>query len=209
MIDEKSKIHFLNKILSSPGFCKTNRYKELLSYHVQAEIDGKSVKETGIAIDLFNKDDSFDPSDDTIVRVTVLNIRKKLAHYYFTDGVTDAIRIEIPKGTYDVIFSQVKPSQKITWNKRRRYLFSFQILLLVFFILGAAYLYTENRSLKSQFYPIKKDNPIWSEFINSEVPTSLVLGDYFFMYEMQDNRRIFVRDARVNSMEEFDEKKFC
>lgn len=206
MIDEKSKIHFLNKILSSPGFSKTNRYKELLKYLVHAEIDGKPVKETSIAIDLFDKDDSFDPAEDTIVRVTVLNIRKKLAHYYFTDGATDTVRIEIPKGTYNIIFNQVKHPRKISWNKRRKYLFSFQVLLLVFFILGATYLYTENRSLKSQFYPVKKDNPIWNEFINSDVPASLVLGDYFFMYQIQDNRRIFVRDSRVNSMEDFDEE---
>ena len=206
MIDEKSKIHFLNKILSSPGFCKTNRYKELLKYLVHAEIDGKSVKETSIAIDLFNKDDSFDPAEDTIVRVSVLNIRKKLAHYYFTDGATDTVRIDIPKGTYNVIFNQIKHPRKITWNKRRKYLFSFQVLLLFFFILCAAYLYTENGSLKSQFYPVKKDNPIWYEFINSEVPTSLVLGDCFFMYEILDNRRIFIRDPRVNNINEFDEK---
>ncbi len=206
MFDEKSKILFLNKILSSPGFCKTNRYKELLKYLVQAEIDGKSVKETSIAIDLFDKDDSFDPAEDTIVRVTVLNIRKKLAHYYFTDGATDTVRIEIPKGTYNIIFNQIKHPRKITWNKRRKYLFSFQVLLLVFFILGAVYLFTENRSLKSQFYPVKKDNPIWQEFINSEVPTSLVLGDFYFMYEMLDDRRIPVRDPRINSDEEFYEK---
>ncbi len=206
MIDTKSKNHFLNKILESPGFHKTNRYKDLLKYLVQAQIDGKSVKETSIAIDLFNKDDSFDPAEDTIVRVSVLNIRKKLAHYYFTDGVSDTVRLEIPKGTYDINFRQVKPSKKITWNKRRRYLFSLQILLSIFFILGAAYFYLENRSLKSQFYPVKKDNPIWYEFINTEVPSLLVLGDYFFMYEVQNDRRIFIRDSRVNNINEFDEK---
>ena len=206
MIDEKSKIHFLNKILSSPGFSKTRRYKDLLKYLVQAEIDGMSVKETSIAIDLFDKDDSFDPAEDTIVRVSVLNIRKKLAHYYFTDGSTDTVRIEIPKGTYNVVFSQVNHPQKITWNKKRKYLFSFQILLLFFFIIGAVWLFTENRKLKNQFHSVKSDNHIWSEFINSEVPVTFVLGDYFFMYEIIDNRRIFVRDPRINSIEEYDAK---
>jgi len=206
MIDQKLKIHFLNKILSSQGFYKTNRYKELLGYLVQAESEGKSVKETSIAIDLFKKDDSFDPAEDTIVRVTVLNLRKKLAHYYFTDGVGDSVRLEIPKGTYDIVFSQVKPSQKISWNKRRKYLFGFQVLLLLFFIIGSVYLFTENRNLKSQFHPVEQDNPIWSDFINTEVPNILVLGDYFFMYEMHNNRRIFVRDARVNSIQDFEEK---
>ncbi len=206
MIDLKLKIQHLDKILASPGFSKTKRYKELLGYLVQAEIDGKSVKETTIAIDLFDKDETFDPSEDTIVRVCILNIRKKLANYYFTDGASDSIRIEIPKGTYDIVFKQVQPLQKIIWNQRRKYLFRFQLLLLVFSIIGVAFLFLENKGLKDKFHPIKKDHPIWHEFINAEVPTLLVLGDYFFMYEMYDNRRIFIRDSRVNSIEEYEAK---
>ena len=71
----------------------------------------------------------------------------ELAHYYFTDGANDTVRIEIPKGSYNVNFKQVKHPQKITWNKTRKFLFGVQVMLLIFFIVGAVWLFTENRNL--------------------------------------------------------------
>ena len=48
----------------------------------------------------------FDPNSDAIVRVYVGRLRKALTLYYATEGRDDQIRIEIPKGGYDVIFGQ-------------------------------------------------------------------------------------------------------
>ena len=60
-----------------------------------------------------------------------------------------------------------------------------------------------NRLSIIKILPVNKNNPIWHEFIGTEVPTLLVLGDYFFMYEMRENRRIFIRDSRINSIEDY------
>lgn len=206
MIDNKTKIFYLERIFSSPGFQKAKRFKELLSYLVEAEIEGKSVKESTIAIELFNKDESFDPSEDTIVRVSIGNIRRRLAFYYFSEGASDAVRIDIPKGVYSVVFSKVKPKKRMHWNPLRRYLFYFQLILIGFFIIVIAFLLFEKKELKEHFSPIQKDNPFWYEFINTELSTLLVLGDYFFMYEMHEGRRIFIRDDRINTLGEFESR---
>jgi hypothetical protein len=207
MIDNQTITDHLEKILGSSGFSKSKRYTELLRYLVQSEMEGKTVKETTIAIDLFQKDDSFDPTEDTIVRVSIGNLRKKLATYYFTEGVSDTLRIEIPKGGYRVVFKTVKPKKYERWNLRNRPVFAIPLFLAIISILGVIFLLFQNKNLKTDLYPVTKNNPIWYEYTHSGIPNMLVIGDYFFMYEMheKENRRVFIRDSRINNLEEYEE----
>src|SRR5262249_46534209 len=48
----------------------------------------------------------FDPKSDPIVRVQAGRLRLKLLEYYETEGSTEAIRIEVPKGSYVPVFHQ-------------------------------------------------------------------------------------------------------
>jgi hypothetical protein len=208
MIDQKVKTDHLEKVINSTGFSRSRRYKDLLQYLVKAEMEGKPVKETSLAIDLFDKDASFDPAEDTIVRVSIGNIRKKLSSYYYTEGAADTLRMEIPKGSYNLVFRTVKPRQYRFWNLRRKSLFLILAALFGISVMALVLLFLQNRALKERFYPVKKDNRVWKEYISSDIPTMIVLGDHFFMYEMheRENRRIFIRDSRVNSMEEYNSR---
>ena len=49
---------------------------------------------------VFDRDDSFDPQTDPVVRLEARRLRRALEHYYLTAGRDDPIRIEIPKGGY-------------------------------------------------------------------------------------------------------------
>lgn len=208
MIDQKAKTDHLEKVLNSTGFSKSRRYKELLQYLVKAEGEGKPVKEISLAIDLFDKDTTFDPAEDTIVRVSIGNIRKKLSSYYYTEGASDTLRMEIPKGSYNLVFKTVKPIHYRFWNRRRKSLFFILAALFGISVTALVYLFLQNRELKERFYPVQRDNPVWKEFISSDIPTMILLGDHFFMYEMHENenRRIFIRDSRVNSMEDYNSR---
>lgn len=206
MLDQNSKRQILEKILQSEEFVNSTRYKDLLSYLVDAHIENKAIKETTIAIDLFHKDQTFSPSEDTIVRVTIGNLRKKLDHFYLTDGAEDTIRLDLPKGKYDLLFYTVQLDKKFYWSSKRKYFFYIQSVLLFLALFFLIYVFIENKSIKDRFYTISEDNPFWSEFLNSDKPTLIVFGDYFFMYEYHNGRRIFVRDTRINSKEEFETK---
>jgi hypothetical protein len=208
MIDQKAKTDHLEKVVNSTGFSKSRRYKELLQYLVKAELEGNPVKETSLAIDLFEKDASFDPAEDTIVRVSIGNIRKKLSNYYYTEGASDTLRMDIPKGSYNLVFRTVKPGQYRFWNRRRKSLFFILTALFGISLSALVYLYLQNRELKARFYPVQNDNPVWKEFISSDIPIMILLGDHFFMYEMheEENRRIFIRDSRINSLEDYNSK---
>ncbi|MEH6814395.1 MAG: hypothetical protein V7677_17820, partial [Motiliproteus sp.] len=57
-----------------------------------------------IAIDVFDRDETFDPSIDAIVRVEAGRLRSKLLEYYDELGREQPIRIELPKRSYTASF---------------------------------------------------------------------------------------------------------
>jgi hypothetical protein len=49
-------------------------------------------------------DSDFDPQADLVVRIQARRLRRVLDQYYDNQGVTDPIRIDIPKGSYVPVF---------------------------------------------------------------------------------------------------------
>ncbi|MFO7669072.1 MAG: hypothetical protein R6W31_05385 [Bacteroidales bacterium] len=200
---------YLDKILASSGFVKSRRYSELLQYLVKKQIEGAPVKEVSIAIDVFGKDASFNSAEDTIVRVSIGILRKKLAYYYLTQGIGDILRIEIPPGNYEVQFNAVKPRKARFWNSINVSVLGVLSLVLVISLSALIMLFMRNREFAEQFHPVDPDNPLWYEYIHSDIPNMILLGDYFFMIEMLEgeNRGIYLRDSRINSMEEYEARR--
>ena len=73
-----------------------------LRYVVEATLGGQGnrLKEYTIAVEVFGRDDSFDPQTNSLVRVEAGRLRRTLTLYYLTHGRDDPLRIEIPKGRY-------------------------------------------------------------------------------------------------------------
>ena len=92
----------LERIAASSVFAHAGRMSRLLAYLVEAELagDGARLNQSRIAIDAFGRNETFDPSVDSIVRVEIGRLRNKLREYYATDGRDDAIVFEFPKGGY-------------------------------------------------------------------------------------------------------------
>ena len=80
--------------------------RAFLRYLVEKELAGQGdqIKETALAIDVFERGPEYDPKADTIVRVEARRLRRCLAQYYAGEGVSDAVRIDIPKGQYRPVF---------------------------------------------------------------------------------------------------------
>ena len=49
---------------------------------------------------MFDRPQNFDPAVDPIVRIEAARLRDKLREYYDTEGQSDAVRIDLPKGSY-------------------------------------------------------------------------------------------------------------
>lgn len=101
----------LRRILHSPQFDASERNRRFLGYVVEEALAGRAggIKAYAIATSVFGRDESFDPQFDSIVRVEARRLRRALEHYYLTDGKSDPIRIDIPRGGYAPAFRRVEP----------------------------------------------------------------------------------------------------
>src|SRR5438270_1463550 len=97
----------LERILASAAFAGADRSSRFLRFVVEHSLDGKNVeiKESTIAVGLFDRKPAFDPRTDPIVRAEAARLRTRLDAYYRLEGCSDPVRISVPKGGYTPEFS--------------------------------------------------------------------------------------------------------
>ena len=90
----------LARILIDEEFKRSPKISNFLSYIVDQTLKGKHqyIKAHSVAIDVFEKDENFDPQTDPIVRVNAVRLRRMLRHYYSSNN--DEIVIDVIKGSY-------------------------------------------------------------------------------------------------------------
>ena len=104
----------LQTVLQAPIFVRSPALSHLLSYLCEKTFAGETdqIKEYTIALDVFERRDSFDQDTDSIVRVEANRLRKRLSEYYAHEGASDLIRITIPVGQYVPSFEKVAASAR-------------------------------------------------------------------------------------------------
>lgn len=97
---------YLNKVLASKYFAGTKSLKRFLEFIVVTTLEDKEeqIKEYILGTEVFDRNESFDPRIDPIVRVEARRLREKLDIYYSTEGSQDRVIIQIPKGGYVPVF---------------------------------------------------------------------------------------------------------
>jgi hypothetical protein len=103
-------------VLASRVFDKTPRLASLLEYICERYFEGDidAIKEYSIATDVFRRPQSFDQATDSIVRVEVFRLRKKLREFYEGEGANQLIEVVMATGHYrpqfiDRIQQMVRP----------------------------------------------------------------------------------------------------
>lgn len=97
----------LVRVLASEAFVAAAAHQRLLRYLVEHRLAGDRapLKESVLAIDVFQRPAaSFDPAQDSIVRVEARRLRQRLARHYAGEGREAEWRIELPKGSYEPSF---------------------------------------------------------------------------------------------------------
>lgn len=92
----------LDKVMSSLMFDASERNRRFLRYIVEETLANRGVRIKGysIGISVFDREPSFDPQIDPVVRIEAGRLRRSLERFYLTDGRSAAVRISIPKGGY-------------------------------------------------------------------------------------------------------------
>ena len=101
--DEKDLVREqLARILVSPLFSHSKRFPEFLRYTVNRALDEDtdSIKERTIGVEVFGREPNYDTSLDPVVRMTAVEVRKRLAQYYQLPSHEREPRIDFERGSY-------------------------------------------------------------------------------------------------------------
>jgi hypothetical protein len=92
----------MDRILHSGPFRQSQRRQRFLEYLVNETMAGRGERLKGynVAMEVFDRPETFDPVLDPVVRIEAARLREKLREYYGADGQTDPILIDLPKGSY-------------------------------------------------------------------------------------------------------------
>lgn len=202
----------LERVVASAIFSASPVQQRLLRFLVEGTLSdlGESLKEYTIGQGVFHRGSDFDPQTDSIVRVQVSVLRKKLAAYYQGEGIDDAILIDIPRGHYEPSFTsrcapwaEPKPVQPQAPVSRWMYLGS-GVLLGLFLAYGAlrwlpdrsAKLSAKATSARTQSAAAQyRDHPLWQGFLDSGSNTILVVGSPLMV---DFGGGFYARDVTVN-----------
>jgi TolB-like protein len=113
----------LDRLLASDGFAKADRMSRFLRYVVERTLAGDAdrLKEYAIGVDVFDRNEDYDPRIDSIVRVEAARLRSKVDDYYNGSGIDDPIVIRLRRGSYVPVFEQrsvppVAGARTPTWS---------------------------------------------------------------------------------------------
>ncbi len=219
----------LQKILTSEALQKSETSQRLLRYLAERALRGETPKEVEIAIDAFGRDASFNSGEESLVRVAVRGLRRRLDDYYNGAGQGDEWRFELPKGGYRLVWSKrdpaapveepqadakpapegspgTLPARVVPWLSPG--VRAWSVLATVFLGLSLALNVYQWQTrprfgLDPKLAPLARSS-FWSGIIDSDRPLMLVLGDGF-MYTNVDpttGRVQYIRDRAINSSEE-------
>jgi hypothetical protein len=179
------------RIVDSPHFKKSPRLSQLLLYLSEQTLLERSdlLSEHTIAMRVFERNASFDPGVDTIVRSHMVRLRQKLDRYAEEDGGAPSILVSIPRGEYLVRFETLAfPLREIERagspheeaaapGSAKPFLILGGVFGLLSIMLIAAVLVLLHRSSDKVRAAVQPPHPLWSRIFQAHEPTTFVAAD--------------------------------
>src|SRR5437764_6785415 len=96
----------IDRVTQSKTFENSEVHRRLLQYLAEKTLAGDAdrLKEYAIGLEAFGKPPTYDPKQDSIVRLQVGRLRQKLAVYYQSEAQGDPILLKLPKGAFKLEF---------------------------------------------------------------------------------------------------------
>ena len=116
--EEKDQVRRqMERLLATAHFKNSRRYPALFRFIVEETLEGRGefLKERLLGVRVFNRPPDYDTADDPIARVTIAEIRKRIAQYYHEEAHESEMRIELTSGRYEPEFypRKAKPAAPV------------------------------------------------------------------------------------------------
>jgi hypothetical protein len=180
----------VQRVLHSAQFRRAPKLQRFLSLICEYYFTNRSqdINEFLIATEAFGKSATFDPSQDSLVRVQVREARRRLREYYQDEGKDSRLILDIPIGSYAPVFTSAHgASQSGRWNSPR----IAWVMLSVTALVCAALLFSADRQRRIWVAAASSSVPpqvagvhaspmvsrLWDRFLDSDAPTVLVVSN--------------------------------
>lgn len=179
----------LQRVAASPEFQKSRRLRELLLYLGEHSLKDPNctLHEQDIGVEVLGRRPDYDTSHDTLVRVQVSQLRKKLQEHFETSGRNEPLVIEIPKGSYIPLFrprtddvAERGDGAASVESPRRRSLLLWGaagLVLLIAVVGGMLSLPKHQQPPAVRANERPTVNAFWTQLFGNSLPTNLVLSD--------------------------------
>jgi len=204
-MSQDSQINTLADEVRASGILgRADTLPRLFEYLLQHSSAGHAPKEVEIAHHVFNKDERFDVTTDSVVRVYVHKLRRKLDDHYAR--FPDRPRLIIPKGEYRLVVEAPRATlasdspPRAPNRQASTSAWLLKALLIVSLIVNAALL-TQQWTGGANASGPRHTHPVWSALFDDDLPIYIVVGDYYIFGEAGDdmNIRRLVREFDINS----------
>ena len=214
----------INRILHSDEFRSCEVLRRLLAYLGEKAASGEAdqLKEYVIAIEGLGKPSSYDPQQNSAVRIQVGRLRHKLAEYYRGEGKDDEIVVDLPKGRFRLIYqhrqslaeplpiadsipavvSNIRPASRPAVNRRPLFrpvplsiLGGSLLVLLVGGLFAVQTWHVRDAAVVEGLTP--ELSKLWAPFLNSRRPLIISIEDPLFA-EVRSNPGVYFRDRSMN-----------
>jgi hypothetical protein len=190
-------------VLGKPG-----ALSRLFDFLVARSAAGDAPKELELAVHVFGKDPTFDVAQDSVVRVYVHKLRRRLEDLY--EKSERPSRLRLPKGEYRLTLDQppaneveILPLPAPPPKKSARGLRWWWVALglVCAFALGIGITLLAVRQRPSAELEAVRSSPIWAPLLADDEPITIVIGDYYLVGETDASGTIkrLVRDFFINS----------
>ncbi|MBL8270669.1 hypothetical protein [Steroidobacter sp.] len=201
-------------LLGKPG-----ALSRLFDFLLSRSLTGEVPKEIEIALQVFGKGANFDVAQDSVVRVYVHKLRRRLEEFATRSPAANDSRITIPKGEYRLVLEPataaaiVEPAVEPTLVQvspppsapRWRTWFKPALALAVAFAIGVVLTYALTLNPQERNLNAVRHSAVWGPLLADDLPITLVVGDYFLLGQVDDANNVqrLVREFHINSNQDF------
>lgn len=198
---------------ASGSLGKPGALSRLFDFLLERSLVGEVPKEIEIALEVFGKSTTFDVAQDSVVRVYVHKLRRRLEEFAARSLTPQDSRITVPKGEYRLVLESPVasvPEQQPEIpapvdTPRGRSRFSLPLGVAAAFLAGVLVTFAWLHDPQARELNAIRHSAVWAPLLADDLPITLVVGDYFLLGEVDDtdNVRRLVREFFINSNQDF------
>ncbi len=181
----------IQRIIDSELFRSSGIQRRLFKYLAEKSLAGEAdqLKEYAVGVDALGKPETYDPQQDSTVRIQSSRLRQKIIEYYQTIGQADPVVIDFPRGHFKLVFTPresppAQPFEHASLKWRRLFLAAVAALIVasglgLYWRMSLVRLEQSTVNTTEAWQPALEE--FWGSFLASKNPTLICLGTPLFI----------------------------